>query len=406
MLAIGFSLYALFHANLISGMEIVHEDPDDKSTGAIDFLVFASILSAVDPVAVLSVFQALGVEKSLTTLILGESLFNDGVTIVFFECLHKLQRFSIMTMSRDYSWLGCMFASFVTTVSGGLLLGVIYGLVTALMCKITTKCSHNPNSHNLEMLIVVVNAYMAFVNAQFLTWSGIMALIAFGFIYVRYTRHNLCHSSELGVMGLVSGLAGLLESLLFIIFGMDAIRLFDVNAIPDHFIFSLWSLLFCLVYRAVSSFAIGGFLNWYNGKYEITLKHMLIMSWGGLRGAVSFVMALQLKDKSGMVQTATIFVILATCIIQGGTITPLVRGLKLMQKETEDKSGSEGKDSTNTVDQKAQDWKKLMSGLLPRHDNELSEWANVIDAFDRKHFYPVFVIDRDCRDKATETNED
>ena len=60
-------------------------------------LVFGIILSAVDPVAVIAVFEAVHADKDLHYLIFGEALWNDGVTFVLFEGLREMAKVNTET---------------------------------------------------------------------------------------------------------------------------------------------------------------------------------------------------------------------------------------------------------------------------------------------------------------------
>ena len=115
--AIGLSLWGVYAGTyLIPGNLCSDADGPFGAEGfVIDFLIYASILSAVDPVAVLSVFEELGVDKSLSVLILGESLLNDGVTVVFYEGLIRVKDLKDPLDAGGYA---CIFASFFTSSLG------------------------------------------------------------------------------------------------------------------------------------------------------------------------------------------------------------------------------------------------------------------------------------------------
>lgn len=101
----------------------------------IECMIFASLISAVDPVAVLAIFQELGVNKMLYFMVFGESLFNDAVTVVTYNMFAAFQRVESIGL-KEIS-LGC--ASFVCVAAGGIIIGSISGLITAFLTKYTTK---------------------------------------------------------------------------------------------------------------------------------------------------------------------------------------------------------------------------------------------------------------------------
>ncbi|KAF2364531.1 Cation/H+ exchanger [Trinorchestia longiramus] len=96
-------------------------------------LVFASLISAVDPVAVLSIFQELGVNKGLYFLVFGESLLNDGVTVVVYNMFSTYMEMPTI-QAADYALSVLVF---FVVVAGGTLIGLIFGIVTALSTKYT-----------------------------------------------------------------------------------------------------------------------------------------------------------------------------------------------------------------------------------------------------------------------------
>ena len=115
--AIGLSLWGVYAGTYLIPGNLCSdtEGPFGEEGFLIDFLIYASILSAVDPVAVLSVFEELGVDKSLSVLILGESLLNDGVTVVFYEGLIRVKHLKDPLNAGGYA---CIFASFFTSSLG------------------------------------------------------------------------------------------------------------------------------------------------------------------------------------------------------------------------------------------------------------------------------------------------
>ena len=92
------------------------------------------MISAVDPVAVLAIFDEIGVNKGLYFLVFGESLFNDGVTVVLYNTMVALSQAGSDISPLQYV---LAFLSFFSVVGGGLLIGFIIGALSALFTKYT-----------------------------------------------------------------------------------------------------------------------------------------------------------------------------------------------------------------------------------------------------------------------------
>merc|ERR1719419_17771 len=146
---------------------------------------------------------------------------------------------------------------------------------------------------------------------------------------MRYTFNNLTDKTRELVVTVLHVIAHSSEAIIFLLFGITA---FDMEGVDWSDVqFWLWSYLFCTVYRVVSVAGVGFFINWYSGNKSLDSNILIIMGWGGLRGAVSFIMAHETPDESKLVDRGTLFVIMVTCILQGSTIELLVKHLKMFQ---------------------------------------------------------------------------
>ena len=115
---------------------------------------YASILAAVDPVAVLAIFQDIGVNMSLYFLVFGESLLNDGVTVVLYNTMISLSNAEDEPGGADHTQYVLAILSFFCVVFGGLSVGVIMGMASSFIVKFAR------HTRVIEPLIILVMAYL------------------------------------------------------------------------------------------------------------------------------------------------------------------------------------------------------------------------------------------------------
>ena len=171
---IGYSLYGLSYSGIIGTFETV-----DNSTGLtvehqlqpIECLIFSSLISAVDPVAVLAIFEQIHVNLGLYFLVFGESLFNDGVTVVLYNTMIAL--LDIANVGAKEIVMATL--SFFTVVFGGAFIGCFHGLLVSLITRFTKHV------RVVEPLIVFSTAYSGFLFAEVFHWSGIISIVGYTF---------------------------------------------------------------------------------------------------------------------------------------------------------------------------------------------------------------------------------
>ena len=366
--AIGASLYLVSELNLLSQLSLAN------------CFIYSSIVAAVDPVAVLAVFEELGVQRSLSILILGESLLNDGVTVVFFETLREV---SELETDNPQTYVFIVL-SFFTTSFGGFLVGAIHGCFTALLCKYTSK-----RTKMLELPIILGFAYLSYLNSLLFRWSGIMAIIGCGLVQKRYALPNLFRKSHKTVERATKVLAHVADTIIFLLFGLNIYRLQDIDLS-----FMIWTVVFCTIYRPIFVSILGAIINRGRTTHRLTLSHMFIMSYGGLRGAVSYVMASSVTgEDAGRILSGTMALILFTCFLQGGTVEIWVKFLRFEEPE---QSLTFLKIAIERVS------KHIMTGMSAimggsGSGSKLLSWIEVLDYYDKKHVQPVLCW-RGCDD--------
>lgn len=339
--------------------------------------LLASIISAVDPVAVLAVFNQIGVESSLYFLIFGESLLNDGVTVVVFDTLENIAFTHIKATTYAYAVL-----SFIPIALGGTLIGVLYGILTALFLKKTSR-----DSLILQPTVMLLMAYLAFLNAQIFHWSGILALIGVGLTQKRYAAENVMEEAKTSLEVMAAILATLSETIIFLILGFSVMKI-NWNSIDWWLVWA--SITFCLLYRFIFTYILGTLLNTFR-RSELSQRHMFMMSYGGLRGAVSFAMAASLTHKSirEKFMETTLFVILFTVFLQGGSVKLFVKLFGFEQGKQKNQT------LTAAITDRMND--HCMAGMeyILGGGTIVHSWVERFELFERRYIEPIL-----CRKKT------
>ena len=287
--------------------------------GIMTCLLLGAICSATDPVAVVGVFKDVGAPKRLATLVEGESLFNDATALVLFVIISGL-------MVNDAPIeLGPATLQFLKVFSGGILVGLGTAYV---FCKIIASVTNSPLvNHALS----VAMAYFAFIFAEhYLHVSGVMAVVSAGLFFGATTDRILNH---LEIHTLHEGWEQLgfwANSIIFVIMGIVI-----ASFLPDLEIETIGTLFILIVSaniaRAGVIFGLLGAFERFKLVEPVSNAYKAVMTWGGLRGAVSLALALMVlengnfsdEDKSFIVVLVSLFV-LTTLFINATTIGWLI----------------------------------------------------------------------------------
>ncbi|KAK1330495.1 hypothetical protein QTO34_010685 [Cnephaeus nilssonii] len=271
--------------------------------GLLDFLLFGSLISAVDPVAVLAVFEEVHVNETLFIIVFGESLLNDAVTVVLYKvCNSFVEMGSANVQATDY--LKGVASLFVVSL-GGAAVGLVFAFLLALTTRFTKRV------RIIEPLLVFLLAYAAYLTAEMASLSAILAVTMCGLGCKKYVEANISHKSRTTVKYTMKTLASCAETVIFMLLGISAV---DSSKWAWDSGLVLGTLFFILFFRA-----LGGDVLW------------------GPAGAVAFALVILLDKtkvpaKDYFVAT-TIVVVFFTVIVQGLTIKPLVKWLKVKRSE-------------------------------------------------------------------------
>ena len=132
-----------------------------------EILLFAALISAVDPVAVITVFEEVHVNEFLFVNVFGEALFNDGVTVVLYQMFRKFMAIGQENLiAVDY--LAGLLSFFVIGV-GGMCIGLFFALLVAMLTRFTDRVKI------LAPVFIFVIPYMAYLTAEMVGLSSILA---------------------------------------------------------------------------------------------------------------------------------------------------------------------------------------------------------------------------------------
>ncbi len=279
-------------------------------------LLVGAILSATDPVSVTALFRELGVGSRLTTLMEGESLFNDGMAVVAFGFLVALP------LGKAELAFQPIVGQLLTVVGIGVAMG---GLIGYGISYLTQRF----DLPLVEQSLTLVAAYGTYLIIEDLGGSGVIGVVTTSLILGNFgSRIGMNPRTRIIVSEFWEFLAFFVNSIMFLLIG-DQVHF---STLGDNIGIIGVTVIAMILTRAIAIYALSSFSNYFV-KPEIGLSEQTILWWGGLRGSVSIALALSvpvvLPERDKII--ATVFgVVLFTLLFQGLTIKPLVQKLKLM----------------------------------------------------------------------------
>ncbi|XP_017778459.1 PREDICTED: sodium/hydrogen exchanger 2-like, partial [Nicrophorus vespilloides] len=206
-------------------------------TPLMEMFLFSSLISAVDPVAVLAVFEEIQVNEILYIVVFGESLLNDAVTVVLY---HMFESYTEMGLDNIiYTDILAGFANFFVVAIGGIVIGVIWGFATGFVTRFTNEV------RVIEPIFIFVMAYLAYLNAEIFHMSGILAITFCGITMKNYVEGNISHKSHTTIKYAMKMLSSSSETIIFMFLGVAT-----VNKNHDwNTWFVILTILFCSVFR-------------------------------------------------------------------------------------------------------------------------------------------------------------
>uniref|UniRef100_A0A8C2F0L4 Sodium/hydrogen exchanger n=1 Tax=Cyprinus carpio TaxID=7962 RepID=A0A8C2F0L4_CYPCA len=308
---VGTALWACYEGGAMGTLNI----------GPLQFLLFGALISAVDPVAVIAVFEEVHVNEVLYILVFGESLLNDGVTVVLYNVFDAFVSLGGLKINAAEIVKGIV--SFFVVAFGGSFLGVVFAILISMLTRVTK------NVQVIEAGFIIVLGYLSYLTAEMLSLSAILSITFCGVCCQKYINANMDEKSVTTLRYTLKVMANGSETMIFVFLGVSAI---DKNIWVWNTGFILLTIFFVVVFRFIGVF----FLNWVLNQSRlipIDITDQFVMAYGGLRGAVAYGLAALLDEKKipekNLMLGTTLIVVYFTVILQGITMKPLVQWLKV-----------------------------------------------------------------------------
>ncbi|SDM24337.1 cation:proton antiporter [Sediminibacillus halophilus] len=274
---------------------------------------FAALMSATDPISVVSIFKSLGVSEKLSTIMEGESLFNDGIAVVLF----KISSIYLLTyIELGWEGLGSGILLFLKFSLGGVLVGVILGFVFSQIIRFF-------DDYPFEIALSAILFFGSYFIAEHLEVSGVIAVVAGGFMFADYGgKIGMSEKTRVTINTFWDVITLVANSIIFLLIGLE-IRNIDFN--------NQWDIIVYAIILVITGRIIALYISTLPVK-DLNRKERILLNWGGLRGSLSIALALSLPtDFAGRdtVLLLTFSVVLFSLIVQGLSIKPLIKKLGL-----------------------------------------------------------------------------
>src|SRR5262245_2795928 len=279
--------------------------------------VLGAIVSPTDPVAATAIASRLGIPRRIVTIVEGESLVNDATALVLYGS--AVTAVVAGTFSLAHASL-----AFVASIVGGVLIGLAVGWLVAL---VRIRLNNIP----AEIAIALLTGYLAYIPATALHVSGVLAAVTVG-VYMGWRAPELS-TPQMRMEGraVFTTLVFLLNALLFTLVGLQLRPILDeLNGLSAGELIADAAAvtLTVIVVRIAWVFAVG------RGRRS----YLAVISWMGMRGAVSLAaaLALPLSTDAGapfpgrdLIIFLAFAVILGTLVLEGLSLPELIARLGL-----------------------------------------------------------------------------
>ncbi len=299
--------------------------------------LLGGIISPPDAVAATSVLQGLKIPKRIVTILEGESLVNDASSLIVF-------RFALAAILTGQFHVGDAAKSFLMVVLMGILIGLAIAHVVYAIHRFL------PTSPEVDMSITLITPYIMYITAEHFHYSGVLSVVSGGLFLTYRSTEIFSYESRISSAGLWNTLIFLLNGLVFILIGLQLptiLRELGDYSITEAILYAVLISFLTILIRVIWVFP-GAYIprilfrSIRQTEVRPTWQTVFVVAWSGMRGVVSLASALAipltLSDGKAfpyrnLILFITFVVILVTLVLQGLSLGPLIRFLKVQEAD-------------------------------------------------------------------------
>lgn len=299
--------------------------------------LLGGIISPPDAIAATSVLQGLKVPKRVVTILEGESLVNDAASLIVF-------RFALAAILTGQFHMWDATRSFFVVVGLGILIGLIIAHFVYAIHRFF------PTTPAIDAAFTLISPYIMYITAEHFHASGVLSVVTGGLFLTFRSQDIFSYEARIQVIGLWDTLVFLLNGFVFILIGLqlpDIIRGMENYSVGEAISYAIVITLITIVIRIIWVFP-GAYLprmlfkSVREKEPKPTWQGVLLTGWSGMRGVVSLASALavpltltnnQAFPHRNLILFITFVVILFTLVLQGLSLKPLIRLLKIKGDE-------------------------------------------------------------------------
>jgi CPA1 family monovalent cation:H+ antiporter len=301
--------------------------------------VFGAIISPPDAVAALSVTQHIRVPRKIVVILEGESLANDATSFISF-------RFAVAAVMTGSFSLGEASTRFLIVAAGGICVGLAIGWLA-------TQVQRRLDDPPVQTMFSLLTPYVAYFAGERLHVSGILAVVITGMAYGWHAPRILRGRMRLQALPVWETVVFILNGVLFMLIGLQlpvVVRSLPAGSMAQAAKLAVLVLAAIVLVRFAwifgTSYLPRLLSRTFRHETPAPWQHTALIAWTGMRGADSLAGALAIPfalpngqpfPGRGLILLLTFCVIFGTLILQGLSLSPLIRWLKVVDDRVSEK---------------------------------------------------------------------